>query len=88
MFTTLVGLVVALPALRLSGLYLALATMAFAQFTQWVLLNWESVTFGAGVKLPKLSVDYAFVGFSALEELGDLHRISFSLTLEQNKWKR
>src|SRR5499427_4159707 len=39
-FTTLAGLVVALPALRLSGLYLALATMGFAQFTQWVLLNW------------------------------------------------
>jgi len=52
-FTTLAGLVVALPALRLSGLYLALATMAFAQFTQWVLLNWESVTLGAGgFKLP------------------------------------
>jgi branched-chain amino acid transport system permease protein len=52
-FTAMVGLLVALPALRLSGLYLALATMAFAQFTQWTLLNWESVTFGAGgIKLP------------------------------------
>ena len=52
-FTALIGLLVALPALRLSGLYLALATMAFAQFTQWTLLNWEAVTFGAGgVKLP------------------------------------
>jgi branched-chain amino acid transport system permease protein len=51
--TTLAGVVVALPALRLSGLYLALATMAFAQFTQWTLLNWETVTFGAGgFKLP------------------------------------
>src|SRR5882724_925751 len=47
-FTTGVGLLVALPALRLSGLYLAMATLAFAQFTQWVLLNWEKVTFGAG----------------------------------------
>jgi branched-chain amino acid transport system ATP-binding protein/branched-chain amino acid transport system permease protein len=52
-FTATVGLLVALPALRLSGLYLALATMAFAQFTQWTLLNWEVVTFGAGgFKLP------------------------------------
>ena len=50
--------------------------------------NIGRVTFGAGIKLPKLTVDYAFVGFSAIEELGDLHRISFSLTLEQNKWKR
>jgi branched-chain amino acid transport system permease protein len=55
-FTALVGVLVALPALRLSGLYLALATMAFAQFTQWVLLNWEGVTFGAGgFKLPPVS---------------------------------
>lgn len=45
---TLVGLGMALPALRLSGLYLALATLAFAQFTQWVFLHWENVTFGAG----------------------------------------
>lgn len=48
LFTALVGVLVALPALRLSGLYLALLTLAFAQFTQWVLLNWEGVTFGAG----------------------------------------
>ena len=44
----LVGTTMALPALRLSGIYLALATLGFAQFTQWVFLNWESVTFGAG----------------------------------------
>lgn len=43
-----IGLAMAWPALRLSGLYLALATLAFAQFTQWILLNWEKVTFGAG----------------------------------------
>lgn len=44
----LIGTVIALPALRLSGIYLALATLGFAQFTQWVFLNWEAVTFGAG----------------------------------------
>ncbi|MCC7274832.1 MAG: branched-chain amino acid ABC transporter permease [Alphaproteobacteria bacterium] len=44
----LIGLAMAWPALRLSGLYLALATLAFAQFTLWVFLHWESVTFGAG----------------------------------------
>jgi len=47
---------VALPALRLSGLYLALVTLAFAQFTQWLMLNWERVTFGAGgFKVPPLT---------------------------------
>ncbi len=47
-FTALTGVLVALPALRLSGFYLALATLAFAQFAQWLMLNWERVTFGAG----------------------------------------
>lgn len=56
LFTTLIGLVVALPALRLSGLYLALVTLAFAQLTQWLMLNWERVTFGAGgFKVPPLT---------------------------------
>ena len=46
--TTAVGLLVAMPALRLSGLYLAMATLAFAQFTQWVLLTGRRSRFGAG----------------------------------------
>lgn len=51
-----VGTALALPALRMSGLYLALSTLAFAQATQWVFLHWESVTFGAGgFKTPHLS---------------------------------
>jgi branched-chain amino acid transport system permease protein len=51
-----VGTLLALPALRMSGLYLALSTLAFAQATQWVFLHWESVTFGAGgFKTPPLS---------------------------------
>src|SRR5438552_8251003 len=48
LFSALTGLLVALPALRLSVLYLALATSAFVRFTQWLLLNWETVTLGAG----------------------------------------
>jgi branched-chain amino acid transport system permease protein len=51
-----VGLVISLPALRLSGLYLALSTLAFAQFAQWVFLHWDNVTFGAGgFKSPPIS---------------------------------
>lgn len=58
LIATIVGLAISLPALRLSGLYLALSTLAFAQFTQWVFLNWESVTFGAGgFKTPAVSFD-------------------------------
>jgi len=44
----LIGTAITLPALRLSGIYLALSTLAFAMFSQWVLLHWNSVTFGAG----------------------------------------
>jgi branched-chain amino acid transport system permease protein len=53
-----VGLVISLPALRLSGLYLALSTLAFAQFSQWVFLHWDDVTFGAGgFKSPAISFE-------------------------------
>jgi len=43
-----IGTLLAFPALRLSGIFLALETLAFAQATQWVLWHWQSVTFGAG----------------------------------------
>ena len=43
-----IGTLLAFPALRLSGIYLALATLAFAQANLWLLAHWDSVTFGAG----------------------------------------
>ena len=46
------GTLLALPALRLSGIYLALATLAFAQFTFWLMTHWTPVTFGAGGFVP------------------------------------
>ena len=42
-------------------------------------------TAGLGVHLPKLDVDYAFHSHS---ELGDTHRISLRLTIEELKFKR
>jgi branched-chain amino acid transport system permease protein len=48
LITAAIGVLVALPALRLRGLYLAMATLAFAQLVQWVLIHWQSFTFGAG----------------------------------------
>lgn len=48
----------------------------------------KALTFGAGVKLPKLNVDYAFMSFNNLDQLGNTHRISFAFTFEQEKWKR
>ncbi len=42
-----VGTMLVLPALRLSEIYLALTTLAFAQCTIWVMMHWISVTYGA-----------------------------------------
>lgn len=56
LITMLAGVLVAFPALRLRSLYLALATVAFAQFTLWTFVHWKDVTYGAaGFVLPKLS---------------------------------
>jgi branched-chain amino acid transport system permease protein len=54
---TLIGVVIAFPALRLRGLYLALASLAFAFFCLWVFIHWERVTYGAGgFRVPPLDV--------------------------------
>jgi len=52
LITAAAGILIGIPALRLKGLYLAIATMAFAFIADEVILNWERVTNGAnGVKL-------------------------------------
>ena len=45
-FSGAVGLVVGLPAIRVSGLYLAMVTLAFAVLTEHVIGHWKSVTGG------------------------------------------
>ncbi len=44
--TVLVGVIVAIPALRMTGIYLAIATLAFAVIVEQVLTHWQSVTGG------------------------------------------
>jgi branched-chain amino acid transport system permease protein len=57
--TVVCGLLFALPALRMSGIYLAIATLALAQAVHWVLINWTSVTFGAGgFRAPSISLGF------------------------------
>ena len=57
MIAAAVGLVVGLPALRLSGIYLAIATLAFSFIITEVIVRWESVTNGAsGMALSKISL--------------------------------
>jgi len=51
----LIGLCLTIPALRLSGVYLAFATTAFAWIVSWTFVHWEGVTSGAGgISLPPL----------------------------------
>lgn len=50
-------------------------------------LGWDTGRFaaGLGLKLPRLNVDYAFLSH---EDLGQTHRISLILTIEEEKFKR
>lgn len=66
LFTALIGGLVGIPALRMTGIYLAVATLAFAIIVEQVLTHWESVTGGfrgMAVELPAigpLAMDSAF----------------------------
>jgi hypothetical protein len=47
-----------------------------------------SVTFGAGVKLPKIDLDYSYSKFDDSDQLGNTHRISILFTLEAERFLR
>ncbi len=52
-----VGILVGLPALRVKGIYLAIATLSFGFIVEEVLARWESVTGGnAGIHIAKPNV--------------------------------
>ena len=50
----------------------------------------KQFTLGAGIKLPKLNIDYSYAKFnySKNERLDDTHRISLILTLEEARFLR
>lgn len=50
----------------------------------------KQFTVGAGIKLPKLNIDYSFARFNLAEDerLDDTHRISMILTLEETRFLR
>ena len=51
--TGIVGVIVGLPALRMRGIYLAMATLAFAFIVEEVIVRWGSVTRGnRGLNIP------------------------------------
>jgi hypothetical protein len=47
-----------------------------------------NITIGAGIHLRKLDIDYSFAKFDAADQLGNTHRISLRLTLEEDKYRR
>ncbi len=57
LLAAVLGVIVGLPALRLTGHYLAMATMGFGMVMEEVFLHWESLTKGAlGITVPRVSI--------------------------------
>ena len=57
LFTAAVGAIVGLPAMRMTGIYLAIATLAFAIIVEQVIAHWESVTGGyRGMLVPDAQI--------------------------------
>jgi branched-chain amino acid transport system permease protein len=48
LFTTAIGAIVAIPALRLKNIYLAIATLGFGVVLQKIIFEWRSLTGGGG----------------------------------------
>jgi branched-chain amino acid transport system permease protein len=49
----LAGIIIAMPANRMSGIYLAIATLAFSQIVEQIIIRWEPVTRGfQGMPVP------------------------------------
>lgn len=46
------------------------------------------LTLGAGLRIAKLNIDYSFARFDSIEQLGNSHRISLQLELEQESFRR
>jgi branched-chain amino acid transport system permease protein len=80
-FATLIGALIALPALRLKNLYLAIATLGFGIVTQKVIFEWRTVTGGGGgLQVPTPTL----FGFSLAEGSGMTWVIA--LTLAAGTW--
>jgi len=66
-FAAILGVVIGLPALRLTGIYLSIATLAFGFIVEEILARWEHVTAGnSGMLVP--SVRLLFNQFESANE--------------------
>ena len=62
LFAGVVGILIGLPALRLAGIYLAIATLAFGFIVEEILARWETVT-GGNTGLFVENITIAGLGF-------------------------
>ncbi|HHY95132.1 MAG TPA: branched-chain amino acid ABC transporter permease [Firmicutes bacterium] len=73
LLATLCGIVIGVPAVKLKGPYLVMATVGFGEIIRLVLVNWVPVTRGAagltGIPLP------AFLGMKVVSEKGFFYLI-------------
>jgi hypothetical protein len=46
------------------------------------------LTLGAGVKVSKLNIDYAFAKFDGADQIGNAHRVSLQIELDQEDYRR
>ncbi len=87
---TLAGLLLAVPALRLRGDYLAIVTLGFGEIVRLVLNNWDSLTHGPngitgiappslwGLSLGKLNLYYYLVFFTVILSVVVITRTKYS----------
>ena len=74
MISALSGLVIAIPCLRLRGLYLAIATFAYYFIVEYVIVHWSSLTNGTGgMAVPEPSL----FGFALDSEINIYYLILF-----------
>lgn len=83
-----IGVLMALPALRLQGLYLALATLAFARLAEFVIFDQPEVFGGAGRRLADMKVfgqnltdPFSFLGLDFTQDGGFVLFITFMFCL-------
>ena len=78
-FTAVIGFLLGLPTLRLSGTYLSIVTLGFCEIVQMILKQWESVTNGNyGIRnIPKP----VFFGFECKLQNGGFYFIVLALVV-------
>ena len=66
-FAAIVGMIVAIPTLRMKGIYLSIITLGASEVIRIIALNWQSLTGGSfGIQMPAQNALY--IKFTSLAE--------------------